>query len=241
MELKKIVQQITDESLPKKDLATAFVWYHYIVKKSEITLFEINNYFTESNLPKYNLTYLKNALRISKNVTKGVLPNSYKPVHKYINEMAERFPFVMGKTEEIITDDTILPEILINSTRGYIETLGKQINASYNNNIFDGCAILMRRLLEILLVAAYEVYGKKNEIEDGDGFKTLNYIINHLSSNKPFQLSKESLEMLDSIRQLSNFSAHKIYYNAKRKDIDNIKLKYRLAIEELLYTTKIKQ
>jgi len=59
--------------------------------------------------------------------------------------------------------------------------------------------------------------------------------------NKPFNLSKEATGILDDFRQIGNFSAHKIQYNAKKKDIDNIKLKYRVTIEELLYTSKIKK
>jgi len=239
--LKKIIQQLIVEKLPKKDYATVFVWYHYVTQKTDITLSEINNYFVESALSKYNQTYLKNDLRISKNVTKGNTSNTYKPVQKYIDEMSEKFPFVKEINEDVMTDDTILPDTLLLSTRGYIELLGKQINGSYNNNIFDGCAVLMRRLLEILLIHSYEASGKINEISDGNGFKNLSYIINCINSNKPFNLSKEALEVLDDFRQIGNFSAHKIQYNAKRKDIDNIKLKYRLTIEELLYAARIKK
>ena len=239
--LSKITQQLMIEKSPKKDYATVFVWYHYVKFNSEITLSEINNYFVESALPKYNQTYLKKDLRISKNVTKGNNLNTYKPVQKYIDEMSKKFPFVKEINEDITTDDTILPDTLLFSTRGYIESLGKQINCSYNNNIFDGCAVLMRRLLEILLIHSYEVSGKINEISDGSGFKNLSYIINCINSNKPFNISKEALEVLDDFRQMGNFSAHKIQYNAKRKDIDNIKLKYRLTIEELLYAAKIKK
>jgi len=239
--LKKIIQQLIEEKSLKKDYATIFVWYHYVTNKVEITLFEINNYFVEGALPKYNQTYLKNDLRISKNVTKGNNPNTYKPVQKYIDEMSKKFPFVNETNEEVITDDTVLPDILLLSTRGYIESLGKQINCSYNNNIFDGCAVLMRRLLEILLIHAYEVANRVNEISDGNGFKNLSYVINHINSNKPFSLSKEATEILDNFRQVGNFSAHKIQYNAKKKDIDNIKLKYRVTIEELLYVSNIKK
>jgi len=239
--LQKIVQQLIAENPPKKDYATVFVWYHYVTHNSDITLSEINNYFVESALPKYNQTYLKNDLRISKNVTKRNNPSTYKPVQKYIDEMSEKFPFVKKINEDVTTDDTILPDTLLLSTRGYIESLGKQINCSYNNNIFDGCAVLMRRLLEILLIHSYEVSGKINDISDGSGFKNLSYIINCINSNKLFNLSKEALEVLDDFRQIGNFSAHKIQYNAKRKDIDNIKLKYRLTIEELLYAAKIKK
>lgn len=238
---KILTQQLIKEKLSKKELAITFIWYHYVVNESDITLSEINNYFTDNDLPKYNPTYLKQDLRASKNITKGERPNSYKPVRKCIDELNDKYHFVLSRTEEIISDDTILPDILLDSTRGYIQSLGKQINSSYNNNIFDGCAVLMRRLLEILLIHSYEEVGKIASISDGDGIKNLSYIINYTVSNKPFKLSKDSIDTLDDFRQLGNFSAHRIQYNAKRKDIDNIKLKFRMTIEELLYASNIKK
>lgn len=45
----------------------------------------------------------------------------------------------------------------------------------------------------------------------------------------------------DVFRQLGNFSAHKIQYNANRKDIDNVQLRYRVTIEDLLYAAGIKK
>jgi hypothetical protein len=239
--LRKLTHELIKEKATKQEIAEAFLWYHFVVHNNEISLSEINDYFLQNALPKYNQTYLKEALRISRNITKGAKPNSYKPVRKFQDEMTDKFTFVGIKSEEIITDDIILPNSLMESTRGYLESIGKQINASYNNNIFDGCAVLMRRLLEILLIHSFDESGRLSEISEGDGTKNLSYIINYTISNKPFKLGKETLETLDDFRQLGNFSAHKIQYNAKRKDIDNIKLKYRMAIEELLYASKLKK
>ena len=39
--------------------------------------------------------------------------------------------------EKIAENQTILPEKLYSNTRNYIEQLAKQINASYENNLFD--------------------------------------------------------------------------------------------------------
>lgn len=53
-------------------------------------------------------------------------------------------------------------------------------------------------------------------------------------------LSKEVLSVLDRFRMLGNLSAHKIQYNAKKAYIDEVITLYRVAIEELLYISKIK-
>lgn len=240
MMISKIAEQLLEENAAKVYLATAFIWYHYIVNQKELSIYEINNCFWECDLPKYNATYLKKDLRLSKNVTRGIKPNTYKPIKKYSQEMLIKFPFVKNGSEEILTDDSILPETLTKKTRGYIESLSRQINACYNYNIFDGCAILMRRLLEILLIHSYQAQNIESQIIEDDGFKNLSYIINYTCSNNHFNLSKDSINTLDTFKQLGNYSAHKIHYNAKRKDIDNIKLQYRMTIEELLYSSNIK-
>lgn len=239
--LKKFTDEILKEKLTKIEIANLFIWFHYVVNSEEITITKINDYFIQSNLSKYNPTYLKTDLRKSKKITIGVLNNTYKPQRKFLDEMLAKYQFVETKNEDIHTDDFIIPNALVETTRGYIENLSKQINASYNNNIFDGCAILMRRLLEILLIHSYDANDKLDEISENEGYKNLSYIIHYTLSTKPFKLSKEVLDTLDDFRQIGNFSAHKIQYNSKRKDIDNVKLKYRLTIEELLYTSKIKK
>ena len=111
-------------------------------------------------------------------------------------------------------------------------------------NGFGTNVILIISLLALQLPFAVDVnvkFTNPAEISEGEGYKNLSYIINYTNSTKPFRLSKEVIEILDDFRQIGNFSAHKIQYNSKRKDIDNVKLKYRLTIEELLYTSKIKK
>lgn len=97
----------------------------------------------------------------------------------------------------------------------------------------------MRRLLEILLIHSYEAIGKLDDIKTDSGFNNLSYIINSTLSNKLFNLHKDSEEIIDTFRVLGNFAAHKIQYTTKRKDIDNVKLRYRLLVQELLYISEI--
>lgn len=226
----------------KIDRASAFIWLHFKVFPDDCDIKTINQYFENCDLPKYNPTYLKNDLRKTKNIIAGKTSGTYRPNRELIEKLDVQFCDLILKDETIISDDIIVPKILYEKTREYIECICKQINASYEYNIYDGCAILMRRLLEILLIHSYEAIGKIELMQEMNGeYKGLSYIINYTLSNKPFLLAKETQELLDTFRQLGNFSAHKIQYNAKRKYIDDVKVVYRLAIEELLYISKIKK
>jgi len=150
-------------------------------------------------------------------------------------------PGIHVASEDVISDDLILPRPLYENTRGFIESLSKQINASYEFNIFDGCAVLMRRLLEILLILSYEHLKIEAAIQDPHGnYLMLERIANDAKSNKVLKLSRDAKSVLDDFRTIGNFSAHKIYYNCRRSDLKKIAVHYRATIEELLYKSGIR-
>ena len=57
-------------------------------------------------------------------------------------------------------------------------------------------------------------------------------IVANAKTNKNLKLSRIKNEF-DSFRKVGNFSAHGITYIAGQKDIDDIKLNYRVMLEEL--------
>ena len=237
-----LLHEICEKYPNKLDKATAFVWVHYKINEGGICESkDINQYFEQLNLSKYNVTYLKKDLSKSRNVISGGKPNTYKPSRDYILKMETDFNHLLIKSEEIESFDSIIPQSLYKDTRGYIINLSNQINASYENNIFDGCAVLMRRLLEILLIHSYETVGKIHIIQENEGYKNLSFIINDVLQNKNLSISKDIQTVLDKFRMLGNLSAHRIQYNAKKTYIDEIKMLYRVAIEELLYLSQIKK
>ena len=118
--------------------------------------------------------------------------------------------------------------------RKYLDQLIRQINHSYANNCYDAAAVLMRRLFEVLLVLSYQNLGIDDEIKDtsGNGYLMLEGIVNNAKNNQILKLSRIKKEF-DTFRMVGNFSAHNITYTAGKKDIDDIKLNYRVMLEEL--------
>ena len=210
-------------------------------KKSDFTIKEISNLLSQEGFSTPNTSRLKDKLKKSRDFIKGVRKDSFTLQNKIKENFKSEFPELNEDFEEIITLDTILPNSLYINTRGYIEKLAKQINSSYENNVFDGCAVLMRRLLEVLLVLGYEHINKKTEIEENGELKNLNFIINYTLSNNPFSLSKGTRECLDDFRKLGNFSAHRIQYNCRKTEIKNVAMEFRVCIEELLYANGLKK
>lgn len=100
---------------------------------------------------------------------------------------------------------------------------------------------MMRRLLEGLLVLAYQHHGIESEITENDGcYYTLDKIIKNTITNSTLSLSANTKQDVSLFNDIGNFSAHKIWYNATKQDIEPHILKYRIIIEELMYKSGVK-
>lgn len=210
-------------------------------KINETSLNDIGDMLFKCGFSRPNISRLKSKIINSKNFVKGGKSDFYRLNRLKIHEFEKKYPELEEKSEEIISDDIVIPETLYQGTRGYIVLLSKQINACYEHNLFDGCAILMRRLIEILIIQVYEHLGRISEIEEDQQYKSLATIINYTLSNNVINWSKETSEIIDDFRILGNLSAHKIQYNTKKIEISRIRIKFRVAVEELLYASAIKK
>lgn len=145
-------------------------------------------------------------------------------------------------TTTISEDGTIIPTQLFDNVPQYIRSLCKQINASYENNLYDCTAVIMRRLLEVLLVLSYQNCSSESDIIDKSGNRhvTLDKMIKNAEQNSRLSLSSNTKKDMSLFKDLGNYSAHKIWYNCTQKDIQPNIMKYRVIIEELLYKAGLK-
>lgn len=144
--------------------------------------------------------------------------------------------------KEIKQSGVILPTELFDTLSPNVQLVCKQINASYENNLFDCAAVMMRRLLESLLVLSYQKAGIEADITDKSGLYhvSLDKIIKNAEQNKALNLSANTRKDMALFKNLGNYSAHKIWYNCTQGDIKPHILKYRVIIEELMYKAGVK-
>lgn len=207
----------------------------------EFTTKQVCEWFSMLHLPEPNTSRLLRNIRASRTFVKGSTSGSFRLHADTIERLSEDLAPVLERSEEVTSPEHVLPVGLFQGTPAFIESLARQINASYEHNIFDGCAVLMRRLLEVLLILSYQYRGIDSDIQDGGGnYAMLERIIVNARSNSTLKLSRNSKRSLDDFRTVGNFSAHKIYYTARRQDIRRLILEYRALIEELLYKAGIR-
>lgn len=242
MTIKKFIAKADLINKTEIDKAKLLIFYYSaVLGMKELSPNTIAKTLEDEGFAKMNTSRLLNKMKKSKDFAKGSEKGTFKLSVKITNQLISEFPQINKVDESIDADETILPNSVFENTRGYIEKICQQINGSYEHNYFDGCAVLMRRLLEMLLILTYQKNGKEFEIQDAPNeYKNLNYIINFTKSNNQFHLSKGTLDTMDEFRKVGNFSAHRIQYNCKRRDIDAVKKEFRVGIEELIYKAGIK-
>ena len=229
-----------DQKETEKVRMLAF-YHHKTSGQLEFTKDDITKWFDQLHLSIPNLSRLMSNIRASKAFIKGKSNSSFRLHALELDELQAKYPGLHSWSEEVISEETVLSRDLYQNTRGFVESLSKQINASYEYNIYDGCAVLMRRLLEILLILTYEHHNVERVIRDTqDNYFPLEKIISNAKANQTLKLSRDTKSTLDEFRTLGNFSAHKIYYNCRRADLKKVLTNYRATVEELLYKASIK-
>lgn len=133
------------------------------------------------------------------------------------------------------TTQRVLPFSVMRGTRSYLETLTHQINGSYEHGWYDGCAVMMRRLLESLIIEVFEERRMADKIQDTSGnFLPLERLVGKMTGEPAWNLSRVTRRALSDVKSLGDNSAHVRRFIAHRHDIDNVKAGFRTAVQELL-------
>jgi hypothetical protein len=135
----------------------------------------------------------------------------------------------------------VVPFTLIKGTRDYLEKIVHQINRSYSNGLYDACAVMIRKLIEILIIEVFEKNNIADKIKDSnDDFYYLSGLISAILNEKTWNLGRQSKKALPKLKDMGDKSAHSRRYIALRTDIDKIQPHLRDVIQELVSIAGLK-
>jgi hypothetical protein len=98
----------------------------------------------------------------------------------------------------------------------------------------------MRRLLESVIIEAFEARKIDSKIKDGKGdFVQLTALIKAALSETSWNLPRNVKNRIELLRDLGHASAHNRYYLAKQPYIDEQKTAYRETIEAFLHIANL--
>ena len=186
-----------------------------------------------------------NRPNVSRLKTKLIKGNEKVMLSRNAGKEFEIIPIVLQKLESdygnlwsdtvsVKSNSELIDEVKFGGKKPYIDRIIKQINFTYDNNCYDACAVLLRRLFEILLVLAYQRNGVEQDITNEQGHHfMLEGIVKNAKTNATLNFSSRVKNNFDTFREVGNNSAHSITYTASKKDIDDIKIAYRVMLDEL--------
>lgn len=148
----------------------------------------------------------------------------------------------LGPPEEGLPADThlVVPAALVRKTRGYIEKVTNQANGCYEKGWYDAAAVMVRRLLETLIIEAFEHHKIASKIKKGDDFLYLRDLINATLSESTWNLSRNTRSALPKLKDIGDKSAHSRYYNAVRDDLAPLLPDIRMCVQELTHHAGLK-
>lgn len=213
-----------------------FVYYLLIIQKNDgITPKEIEECFEKLHIQPYsNITqYLsikskgKNNQFIKGKNGKYYLERSYK---ESIDKQFGKISIPKASSSKY------LPFEIFDSTRGYVQQIAEQTINSYDLGLYDACAVLTRKLLEVLIIECFERHKVDNLIKKPDGcFLYLSDLITELLKEPKWNISRNAKQSLPKIKKIGDLSAHNRRYFARKNDADLIKDDLRIVLEELIH------
>ncbi|MBY5987632.1 DUF4145 domain-containing protein [Roseovarius atlanticus] len=148
-------------------------------------------------------------------------------------QLAAKYNSYLDKSLPTV-DDSILHLNDFEYARPYVQAIAKQVNGAYQFELFDACAVMMRRLVEVLIIDAYEKAGERFRILDSSGnYLMMNGLINSLRSGDPFKLSRNAPKALEQLKELGDNAAHSRTYITKRLDIEGFAPSFRRLVSEV--------
>lgn len=167
----------------------------------------------------------------------GAIVSLISSIHKDLIEIG--LPPEIGKEPQSYQ---LLPKLITQGTRGYIEKTAQQINGCYENGWYDACAVMMRKLLETVIIEVFIKMKIESEIKNKDGdFFYLRDMINITLTHSEFNLSRGVKTGLPKLKEIGDKAAHSRYTVTHRQYIDENKIYFREAIEELVNLAHLKR
>lgn len=167
---------------------------------------------------------------------KSVLDTA-RQIQEEINEVSK--PPAEGEKPK--TNHVVDFTLVKGTRRGYLERVVNQVNGAYEHGWYDACAVMLRRLIETLIIEAFEENGIANNIKNSNGdYLYLSDLIDRTLNESAWGLGRNAKKALPKLKDVGDQSAHSRRFNANRDDIEKLLTEIRTVVQELISIAKLK-
>jgi len=228
------LEKIQKKHGKESTLAAALVWHMAKADpRTDVAVDDIIETFVSSGLKSsVNKPRLMKALSGESGILKGTLAGHFRCSLRHLEDLETKFS-VDGEHTVPRISYSFLAKDTFSNRRAYLVEMCKQINGTYEYEFYDGCAVLMRRLMESLLIEVFETAGEAALIKDGNGnYKMLNGIISALGQSS-VRFARGTDGIITNVKKVGDNAAHGRTHVTKKNDINDLKIDYRKLISEL--------
>ena len=120
----------------------------------------------------------------------------------------------------------------------YIVRLVPQINGTYDQEWYEGTAMVLRRLVETLIIELYTRRGWSRDVQDPDTneFLQLKSLIDKLNGDARLRMQRRTIDGLTKVKEVGDTAAHDFRIRIRKSDLDRIQSAVRLTCERLIFT-----
>lgn len=226
--------------LNEADLAVALLWFlDQSSGATDVTATQLANVMHDLSLRgTVNASRLNKRLVDHADVVRGKKSGSFRIKLSRRSALDQKYQALLKRPTPKVESHVLASDDFL-ATRRYLETLVFQINGSYQFGFFDACMVLCRRLMETLLIEAFEQNGHSAAIKQQSNHLQLSEIIGIARSGQYIKLGRGSADILEEVKSAGDTAAHNRTYITKPQDVDDLKLKLRRAISELMHLAKV--
>ncbi len=235
MSLEDFCTKLSDLTLSQSEQALAILWYHDEKKPDAVmSAGELAKIIHNMGLGNPNSTQLRDAIVRTGKVISTKSGLRLKVLAR--TQIRQSIESILGAAKPAVDQELgYLPQDVWKNTRGYIEKVCIQLNGCYQFGFMDAVSVLLRRLVETLIIEAYEKLGRDADIKDGSGnFFMLRDLIARACDSHPISLGRDAKESLKQIKELGDRSAHNRRYNANPSDLNKVQSGVRVVADELI-------
>lgn len=216
---------LAQEKLREIDLALAVLWFigHQDSHARDVDIVEIVHFMEQNRLKSgVNSSRLSQNLRANSGVVKGRTPNTFRMKAGADAAFLSAYGTFLEPSLTYVSDTVIINGLALGGRR-HLERVRTEANGAFEVGLYNSCAVMCRRLTELLLLEAFVSSGHSTAIQDARGeFVTFGDMIEKAKSGQHIKLSRTSPRALDRLKQVGDAAAHHRYYLTTKQDIDSL-------------------
>lgn len=169
-----------------------------------------------------------------------IFPSEIKDIRRLLDEIGFKVQsdlaaeLELPESRALLSPGTdFLPDDIIEAKHYVPKKILWEANRCYDAACYNACAAMLRRLIEILIIAAFERHQLDDKIKKDGEYLEFGALIGKAAAQPELKLGRETKRVLPELKYFGDVGVHSRMILVRRQDIDRLHNQVRGAVEEL--------